>query len=165
MRASIRHQVTIDRSAADVWTVVGRPDLLHHWFPGVVDCRVDGDERTITVGTGLRLDEVIVTHDHLQRRFQYRLVGGLFREHLGTIDVLDLGDDTCLVTYATDADPATMALVIGGGTGAALDELARQFAAGSGPALTAAAATVPEPGRIETETVPPSSSDQPEAAP
>lgn len=143
MRASIRHQVAIDRPAADVWAVAGRPELLHHWFPGIVDCRVDGSARTITVATGLDIDEQIITHDDLQRRFQYRVTGGLVREHLGTIDVLDLGDGTCLVTYATDADPATMALIIGGATGAALDELARQFATGSGPALDAAATPPP----------------------
>ena len=158
MRASVRHQVAIARSADDVWAVVGRPDVLHPWFPGVVDCRVVGDRRTITVATGLSLDEQILTHDHLQRRFQYRLTGGLFREHLGTVDVLDLGDGTCLVTYATDADPATMALVVGGGTGAALDELARQFAVGSGPALTAVR-SVPE------QRDQPDPSDQPKAAP
>ena len=37
----------------------------------------------------------------------------------------DLGDDTCLVVYATDCDPRTMALVIGGGTAGALVELKR----------------------------------------
>lgn len=158
MRASIRHQVAIDRPAGEVWAVVGRADLLHLWFPGVVECRVEGQRRTITVATGLSLDEEIVTHDDLQRRFQYRILGGMFREHLGTIDVLDLGDGTCLVTYATDADPATMALVIGGGTGAALDQLAHQFAAGSGPALDAAAGSAPD----DPAAAP---SDQPESVP
>ncbi len=43
------------------------------------------------------------------------------------IDVIDLGDDTCLVVYSTDADPRTMALTIGSGTAGALDELKRQM--------------------------------------
>jgi hypothetical protein len=47
----------------------------------------------------------------------------MFHEHLGTIDVFDLGDGTSLVAYSTDADPATLALLIGGGTAGALDEL------------------------------------------
>ncbi len=161
MRASIRHQVAIDRPAAEVWAVVGRADLLHHWFPGIVDCRVEGTARTITVATGLSLVEEIVTHDDLQRRFQYRLTGGLVREHLGTIDVLDLGDGTSLVTYATDADPATMALIVGGGTGGALDELARQFTAGSGPALDAATTT---PATTSTPAETPSSTGTPSSA-
>lgn len=47
----------------------------------------------------------------------------------GTIDVHDLGDRTSLVVYATDADPDTLALVIGGATGAALRELRDQVEA------------------------------------
>ena len=43
---------------------------------------------------------------------------------------IDLGDDTALVVYSTDADPRTMALTIGGGTARALDELKRQMESG-----------------------------------
>ena len=35
------------------------------------------------------------------------------------------------MTYATDAAPATMAVVLGGATGAALDELRRLLEAGA----------------------------------
>ena len=43
--------------------------------------------------------------------------------------VIDLGDETCLVVYSTEADPRTMALTIAGGTAGALDELKRQMEA------------------------------------
>ena len=33
--ATLRREIRIHRSANDVWTVVGRPELLHLWFPGV----------------------------------------------------------------------------------------------------------------------------------
>lgn len=69
------------------------------------------------------MPEELVTIDHLLRRFQYRITVGLFREHLSTIDVLDLDDGTSLVVYGVDADPSTMALVIGGAAGNALDHL------------------------------------------
>lgn len=137
MRGSIRHSIRIERPADQVWALAGRPDLLHLWFPGIVDCAVDGERRSITVGTGIVMPEVIVTNDPLQRRFQYRLDIPLVREHLGTIDVIDLGDETCLVAYSTDADPATMALVIGGGTRGALEELRRQMESGVGPGIDA----------------------------
>lgn len=137
MRASIRREGHIARPAEQVWEVVGRPELLHLWFPGVTDCRVDGDTRTITTGTGVEMPEQILTHDPIQRRFQYRITSPLVREHLGTIDVVDLGDGTSLVVYSTDADPATMALVISGGTGGAIDELRRQLESGEGPAIDA----------------------------
>lgn len=139
-RASVRRERRIDRPAGLVWEVVGRPELLHLWYPGIEACTVDGDVRTIALATGMTLEEQIVTLDPVQRRFQYRVTGGLFHEHLATVDVIDLGEDRALVVYGTDAAPATMALVLGGGAGAALDELARQMAADSGPALDAARA-------------------------
>ncbi|MEX2292913.1 MAG: SRPBCC family protein [Acidimicrobiales bacterium] len=140
MRASERRERVIQVSAARAWEVVGRPEVLHHWFPGIVDCTVDGATRTITTGVGLSLSEDILTNDSLQRRFQYRISGGLFKEHLATIDVIELTDESCLVTYASDADPATMAIVLGGASAAALAELADQLERGSGPALDAVAA-------------------------
>ena len=139
MRASIRREGRIARPADEVWAVIGRPELLHLWFPGITACTVDGDRRVITTGTGVEMPEEILTNDPLQRRFQYRITSPLVREHLATIDVVDLGDGTSLVLYATDADPATMSVVLGGAMESALGELARQLEAGAGPALTALA--------------------------
>lgn len=146
MRASVRRERVIEVSAARAWAVVGRPDLLHLWFPGIVSCTVEGDSRTITLGSGVGLPETLLTNDPLQRRFQYRIAGGLFAEHLGTIDVIELADERCLVVYSSDADPATMAIVLGGATAGALTELARQLESGAGPALDALTTTANEGG-------------------
>ncbi|MGH9270233.1 MAG: SRPBCC family protein [Ilumatobacteraceae bacterium] len=124
---SIRHEVRIARSAADVWALAGDAARLHEWFPGITASDVDGDLRTITLGTGVQMPEEILVRDPVQRRFQYRITAPIFRHHRGTIDVIDLGDDTCVVVYSTEADPRTMALTIGGGTAGALDELRRRF--------------------------------------
>jgi carbon monoxide dehydrogenase subunit G len=139
MRGSVRREITIAVDAATAWRVVGRADVLHRWFPGIVDCRVAGHERTVTLGSGVTLVERILTNDALQRRFQYRIEGGPFVEHLASIDVIGLTDHACLVTYASDADPAPMAVVLGGAAGRALAELRRQLEAGHGPALDALA--------------------------
>lgn len=127
---SIRHEVRLSRPADEVWALAGDPTRLHEWFPGITACRVEGDMRTITLGSGMEMPEEILVSDPVQRRFQYRITSPLFRHHRGTIDVIDLGDTTCLVVYSTDADPRTMALTIGGGTAGALDELRRQFGGG-----------------------------------
>lgn len=124
---TVRREVRIGRPADDVWAMVGEPAALSQWFPGVVDATVEGTTRVITTASGLTMPEEIVTNDPLQRRFQYRLTGGLVRNHLGTVDVFDLGDGTTLVSYATDCDPDALALVIGGATGSALHELRRQL--------------------------------------
>ena len=123
MRASVRREREIDVSADVAWAVVSDAAGLHRWFPGIETCAVDGDTRVITLGSGISLSETLLTNDPLQRRFQYRITAPMFREHLSTLDVLDLGDGTSVVVYAADAVPSTMALVIAGAAGNALENL------------------------------------------
>jgi carbon monoxide dehydrogenase subunit G len=125
VRGSVRREVRIRCSPDEAWSWVGDPRRLPEWWPGITDCSVDGDERTVTLGSGVPMPERLLTIDRLQRRFQYRITGPLFREHTSTIDVHDLGDGTSLVVYSVDADPSTMALVIGGAAGNALGNLRR----------------------------------------
>jgi uncharacterized protein YndB with AHSA1/START domain len=126
---TIRNELRIHRPAADVWALVGDPAKLHHWFPGIVDCTVEGNLRTIVTGAGVPMPEEILCLDHTQRRFQYRITAPIFQHHRSTVDVIDLGDGTCLAMYAVEADPRAMALVIGGGAAGALRELKRQMEA------------------------------------
>jgi hypothetical protein len=113
----------IRRQPGAVWAWVGDAARLPQWWPGITSVAVDGDRRDVTLGSGATLPEQILTVDPLQRRFQYRITGPIFREHTSTIDVHDLGDGSSLVVYAVDADPSTMALVIGGAAGNALAQL------------------------------------------
>jgi hypothetical protein len=124
---SIRHEVRIHRPAADVWALAGAADRLAEWFPGMTSCTVDGTTRTVTTGAGMVMPEEILVRDNLQRRFQYRITSPPFVHHRGTIDVIDLEDNTCLAVYSTEADPRTMALMIGAATRGALHELKRQM--------------------------------------
>jgi uncharacterized protein YndB with AHSA1/START domain len=124
---SIRHSISISRSAADVWALAGDPTRLHEWFPGITSCTVHGATRVIVLGSGMTMPEEILLNDPIQRRFQYRITAPIFTHHRGTIDVIETVDDTCLVVYSTEADPRTMALTIGGGTASALDQLKRQM--------------------------------------
>lgn len=130
--ATVRRQIIINRTPDDVYAVLGDPATIADWFPGVVSATVDGNARVITTGSGLPMTEEIDTNDAIQRRFQYRLAPGFIRDHLGTIDVFDLGDGHSLVSYATDCEPAALALMIGGATGNALKEVKRQLE-GQGP--------------------------------
>jgi len=127
MIGSIRREVRIRRPAADVWALAGDPARLHEWFPGIVDTKVDGTTRVITLASGVAMPEEILVNDRTQRRFQYRITAPLFTHHRGTLDVIDLGDGTCLAVYATDADPRAMALVISAAAGRGLEALRRRF--------------------------------------
>jgi hypothetical protein len=122
-RVSVRRQVRIACPADDVWALIGDPARIHEWFPGIVSCTVEGTLRTIVTGSGLPIPEEILTDDPLQRRFQYRITAPIVQEHLSTLDVLDLGDGTCVAVYSADANPATMALVIAGAAGNALEHV------------------------------------------
>ena len=122
-RGSVRRQARIARPPDEVWARIGDPARIQEWFPGIVESTVDGTTRVITTGSGLPMPEEIVTNDALQRRFQYRITAPMFREHLSTIDVLDLGDGSSLAVYSCDAVPSTMALVIAGAAGDALEHL------------------------------------------
>ena len=125
--ATIRRELRVDRPADDVWALVGDPARIHEWFPGMVASSVEGTTRTITTATGIEMPEEILTIDAVQRRFRYRITSPIVQDHLGVIDVFDLGDETSLVAYSTDAEPDAMALMIGGATGAALAELRDQL--------------------------------------
>jgi hypothetical protein len=119
-RGSIRRHVHIHASADEVWRVIGDPARVAEWFPGIESATVDGTSRVIVTGAGIPMPEEIVTNDPIQRRFQYRITAPMFREHLSTLDVLDLPDGTSVAVYSADAVPATMALVIAGAAGNAL---------------------------------------------
>jgi hypothetical protein len=125
VRGGVRRHVRIQRSASDVWARIGDPSRLHEWFPGIASTQVDGTTRVVATAAGVPIPEQIVTNDPLQRRFQYRITGPMFRQHLSTLDVLDLDDDTCVVAYAADAEPSTLALVVAGAAGNALEHLRR----------------------------------------
>jgi uncharacterized protein YndB with AHSA1/START domain len=122
-RGTVRRQVRIACPPDRVWELVGDPSRIQEWWPGIVESTVDGTSRTIVTASGLPMPEEILTVDPLQHRFQYRITAPMFREHLSTLDVLDLEDGTSLVVYAADADPSTMALVIAGAAGNALENL------------------------------------------
>ena len=119
----MRRHVRIARPPAEVWARIGDPARIQEWFPGIVSSTVDGTARVITMASGLPMPEEILTHDDVQHRFQYRITAPMFNEHLSTLDVLDLGDGTSVVVYAADASPSTMALVIAGAAGNALEHL------------------------------------------
>lgn len=121
--ATVRRHVFIARSADDVWNLVGDPARLHEWFPTTAT-EVEGSKRWVSLASGLRFEEEIVTLDHDLRRFQYRIVNNaIVQSHLGTVDVIPDGPDRCVVVYSTDADPDVMALMIAGAAGDGLERL------------------------------------------
>lgn len=122
-RGSARHSVRVACPADDLWALLGAPERVHEWFPGIESCTVTGEQRVVVTRSGLPMPEQLLTVDPTLRRLQYRITAPMFTEHLSTIDVHDLGDSSSLVVYSVDADPAALALVIGGAARAGLGGL------------------------------------------
>ncbi len=121
---SVRNDVRIRRPADDVWRVIADVGSVADWFPSFRSSRVEGRQRIVVTQTGISLVEDIWRVDHEQRRFQYAIVpNGAIREHRATVDVIDLGDETCVVVYSTDMAPAVLVLALSGGIAEALDNL------------------------------------------
>ena len=118
--ASIRRDIHIAQPPDVVWAFLGNPARLHEWFP-IVDCRVEGTKRWITLGTGITFEEDILIVDNDARRFQYSIVNNLLiKDHFGTLDVLDDGHGHSVVTYQTQCTPNVLALVTAGASGEGL---------------------------------------------
>ena len=128
-----------------LWALVGDPARLPEWFPGVRVLHRDRRPSGWSVTrAGPPMPEQLLTVDPALRRFQYRITAPIFNEHLGTIDVHDLGDGTSLVVYSVDADPAALALVILGAARAGLATCPADWASPSVPGVTGHAEGIPE---------------------
>ncbi len=121
--ASLRYEIRISASADAVWDIVKDPVSLPNWFPGIVAAVVEGSIRTVTLNTGVTMPEELLTIDSLQRRIAYRITAPAYHSHLGTIDVIDLGERDSLCVYSTTAEPDVLALLVGGATAGALDSI------------------------------------------
>ncbi len=115
-------EITIDRSADEVWATIGDFAVLA-WNPTVEWYRADGEHRTAkSVGVELEIDERLVDHDDGRRTFSYAITGlrGVTQFDLGdgaTLDldtmcdhslarltVVPLDDSSCRVTYDLELD-------------------------------------------------------------
>ena len=67
-RGSVRREVRIACPPADVWAIVGDPQRLPEWFPGIVELHGRRPTRVVTSWHRAPMPEQIITIDHLQRR-------------------------------------------------------------------------------------------------
>ncbi|MGV9858619.1 SRPBCC family protein [Gordonia sp. NPDC003425] len=112
--ATLRSEITIEQPADAVWRAVV-DDPIENWFPLIENSVVEGSSRTIVLQDGTKVEEAIVTRDPALRRFQYKVVGGDLpvEHHLGTVDVIVLEDNSSLVVYSTEIEPAAIGEVMG----------------------------------------------------
>jgi uncharacterized protein YndB with AHSA1/START domain len=111
--ATVRVEADIDVSAQRVWDAVADVGAVHRrLLPGrVVDARIDGDTRILTMPDGSQVRELIISVDHAIRRLAYAVVEGQrlpLTYHHAAFQVIDQDGGSRLV-WLTDVLPHAMA--------------------------------------------------------
>ncbi|MFN8110705.1 MAG: SRPBCC family protein [Thermoleophilia bacterium] len=106
-------ELTLDLDAAPdaVWDLVGDPCGVTRWYPVYVDCRVEGDVRTLRRADGSELVEHMLERDDAERRYAYSVVAGApVHDHRASFQVLARPDGGSTVVWRTSGrtdDPST----------------------------------------------------------
>ncbi len=101
-------EIDIDRSADEVWAVVGDFGGIAGWMPGMDSCRVEGDNRIVET-MGMTITERLIAKDDAGRALTYSIADGApVERHEAVITVTPAGDASH-VTWVVDAAPDEMA--------------------------------------------------------
>jgi carbon monoxide dehydrogenase subunit G len=103
--------IDIDRSADEVWAVIGDFGGIGDWMPGIDSCRVEGEDRILEM-MGMVLTERLVSKDDSARVLTYSITEGAPVEtHQAVITVTPTGS-TSQVAWDVDSTPDEMAEVM-----------------------------------------------------
>lgn len=106
--ATITAEVSLQSDADTAWKALSDFGAAGELFSGVlVDCKRDGDKRTITFANGLVASEQLVTLDHDRRRFVYSVTGAPFTQHSASMQILPDGEG-CRFVWISDFLPDEM---------------------------------------------------------
>lgn len=114
--ASIREEISLDRSAEEVWAAVRDVGALHERLVRgfVTDTRLEGNTRVVTFANGMVARELIVDVDDALRRVAYAAKSERFEHHHASVQVLDQGPGRSTVVWVTDLLPNELAPAIAG---------------------------------------------------
>jgi hypothetical protein len=112
--ASIRNEVPLHASAAEVWDALRDFGAVHQRLvPGfVTDCRLDGDARVVTFVNGLVARELLVDCNDATRRLAYAIVGGRATFYGASVQVLERDTNSSTLVWVIDLLPNELAPAI-----------------------------------------------------
>ncbi len=114
--ASIHKDLLIQATPEQVWAAVRDVGAVHQRLvPGfVVDTRLDGDERRLTLVNGVVVRELLVAIDDQARRLAYAVVEGRLpiTHHHASIQVIAAESGWSRLVWITDVLPYTLAAEI-----------------------------------------------------
>jgi len=111
--ATVAVEADIDVAAERVWDVIADVGQVHRrLLPGrVLDARMEGDTRILTMPDGSQIRELIISVDHGARRMAYAVVAGQklpLTYHHASFQVIAAGAG-CRLVWLTDVLPHAMA--------------------------------------------------------
>jgi len=112
--ATIVKQIEIDRSKEFVWDAIRDVGAIHkRLVPGfVLDCKLEGDWRTVTFANGMVARELIVSVDDDTCRHSWSARGGSLTHHNASVQVFADGPERCRVVWIADLMPNDVAETI-----------------------------------------------------
>ena len=104
--ASIRKEIPLAVVPETAWAALSDFGAAHRAFPGILlDCRIDGDIRTVTFADGAVVREQLVTVDPSLRRLVYSVIEGATTHHNASFEVLAAPGGGSRVIWISDFLP------------------------------------------------------------
>jgi len=105
--ATIIKEIEINRSKESVWDAIRDVGAIHkRLVPGfVVDCKLEGDWRTVTFGNGMVVRELIVDVDDKTCRHSWSARSESLIHHNASAQVFSEGPEKCRVVWIADLMP------------------------------------------------------------
>lgn len=114
--ASIRKEISIEVPPEQLWDAMRDVGALHTRLVAgfVVDCRLEGESRTVTFANGMVATELIIDVNDADRRVAWSAVGGRLTHHNASAQVFADGDGNSRVVWIADLLPHELAPSIAG---------------------------------------------------
>jgi hypothetical protein len=109
--ASIHREIIIDAHPDDVWDALRDFGAVHtRLAPGfVLDTRLDGDARIVTLASGSVARETLVDCDDKRRRLVYAIASERLKQHSASAQVFAESDGRTRFVWITDVLPNEIA--------------------------------------------------------
>jgi carbon monoxide dehydrogenase subunit G len=131
--ATLHKEIEIERDKDFVWDAIRDVGAIHkRLVPGfVVDCKLEGDWRTVTFANGMAVRELIVSVDDKTCRHAWSVRGGPFTHHNASVQVFSSGNNKCRVVWIADFMPNEVTGAIGEMIQQGLSTMKRALESGS----------------------------------
>ena len=113
--ATIRKELTLDASPAQVWDVIRDVGAVHRRLaPGfVTDTRLEEGARVVTFANGVVARELLVSVEEDVRRLVWSVAGGRATHHNSSFQVFPGAGGGTRLVWVTDVLPDSVALAFG----------------------------------------------------